>query len=466
MERTLVLDVVGLTPSMLGSDTPHLQAFAQRGAAVPLRTITPAVTCSVQSTFVTGALPREHGCVANGWYFRDLAQVWLWRQSNRLVGGEKLWETARKRDPSFRCAKLFWWYNMHASVDWAVTPRPIYRADGLKRPDIYTQPMALRDELQGELGEFPLFNFWGPKADIVSSRWIAECALSVERRFHPTLSLVYLPHLDYDLQRFGPHDPRVAPALRDVDALCGRLIEAAEAQGMRVVVLSEYGIVPVRAPIHINRELRRAGWLSMRVECGEEHLDPGGSEVFAVADHQIAHVYVRDPERIPEVRAMLAQVDGIETVLDDEGKRAVGLDHERSGELVAIAAADRWFSYYWWEDDARAPDYARTVDIHAKPGYDPAELFIDPQLPLAKAYVASRLFRRLVLRQRVLLDVVPLDAGLVRGSHGRPTDRKEDGPIFMTNEPRLLERDEVDATEVKGLLLDHVFADRSGTRPG
>ena len=169
MNRVLVLNVVGLTLDLLGPDTPHLAALARRGGARPLATITPAVTCSVQATFTTGLLPREHGIVANGWYFRDLAEVLFWRQSNRLVEGEKIWEAARKVDPRFTCAKLFWWYNMHASADYTVTPRPIYLADGGKHPDIYTQPPELREELRRQLGQFPLFQFWGPGADIVSS---------------------------------------------------------------------------------------------------------------------------------------------------------------------------------------------------------------------------------------------------------------------------------------------------------
>jgi len=459
MHRTLVLNVVGLTPALMGEHTPRLASLASAGAAVPLRTIAPAVTCSVQSTFTTGTLPAEHGCVGNGWYFRDLSQIWLWRQSSHLVHGERIWEAGTRRNPAFTCAKLFWWYNMYSTATWSVTPRPIYRADGIKLPDIYSHPIALRDELQRGLGTFPLFEFWGPKAGIRSSRWIADCAEWVEKKHEPTLSLVYLPHLDYDLQRFGPADARVARALRDIDDVCGSLLELADRRNLRVIVLSEYGIVGVKTPVHINRVLRAAGLVAYREECGEEHLDPGASAAFAVADHQVAHVYVRDPQRIPEVRRLLEAQPGIETVLDEEGKRAIGLHHPRSGELVAVAAADAWFTYYWWLDDARAPDFARTVDIHAKPGYDPAELFVDPGLGLPSAYVAARLLQRKLLKQRVLLDVVPLDATLVRGSHGRLTARDDEGPVFMTSQPRLLGADRVAATEVKQLILDHVFVD-------
>jgi predicted AlkP superfamily pyrophosphatase or phosphodiesterase len=457
MKRTLVLNVVGLTPSLLGEHTPHLTELARRGRAVPLKTITPAVTSSVQSTFLTGSPPSGHGAVANGWYFRELAQVWLWRQNNALVQGEKLWDLARRRDPSFTIAKLFWWFNMYADVDFAVTPRPIYRADGRKIPDVHTHPVTLRDELTERLGTFPLFEFWGPRADIASSRWIAECARHVERAHRPTLNLVYLPHLDYELQRSGPRGAKGPAELRKIDEVCGGLIQDAKADGRRVVVLSEYGITEVTAPIHINRALREAGLLAFRLEEGEEHFDAGASRAFAVADHQVAHIYVRDPSDLGRVRALVESLEGVERVLDAEGKRSVGLDHERSGELVALSAHDRWFTYYWWLDDARAPDYARTVAIHNKPGYDPAELFLDPTIKLPALAVGQRLFRSKVLNQRVLLDVIPLDATLVRGSHGRVTDDPGAGPIFITDTPSLLPHDSVSALDVRDLLLAHVF---------
>jgi predicted AlkP superfamily pyrophosphatase or phosphodiesterase len=456
MRQTLVLDVVGLTPALL-AHAPSLKALAAGGGLRPLTTVLPAVTTTVQSTFVTGLLPRDHGIVGNGWYFRDLAEVWLWRQSNRLVQGEKLWETAKRRDPSFTCAKLFWRYNMYATADFTVTPRPMYPADGRKLPDIYTQPPGLRDELQRELGQFPLFRFWGPTADIESSRWIARSALRVLERERPTLTLVYLPHLDYSLQRLGPAHPSIAAEVAAVDALCGELIEAARRAGAAVVVLSEYGITEVSRPVHVNRALRRAGWLAVREELGREQLDAGASQAFAVADHQVAHVYVARPELVPEVAALLRDLPGVERVLDAEAKRAAGLDHPRSGELVAVSDAQSWFTYYHFLDDDRAPDYARTVDIHRKPGYDPAELFVDPRLKAAKLRIGLRLAQKL-LGMRYLMDVIPLDATLVRGSHGRLTDRAEDGPLFITSEPQLLGAGPVAATDVRDLLLDHVFA--------
>jgi predicted AlkP superfamily pyrophosphatase or phosphodiesterase len=452
MRRTVVLNVVGLDADLLGEHTPHLAALAREGGVRPLETVVPAVTCTAQASFLTGTMPREHGCVANGWYFRDLAEVWLWRQSNHLVGGEKVWEAARRQDASFTCANLFWWYNMYSSVDHAVTPRPIYLADGLKLPDFYTEPSELHGELRQRFGDFPLFYFWGPNADIRSSRWIADAARYVYDTRKPTLTLVYLPHLDYNLQRLGPADPAIAADLRAIDDVAGELIAHVRADGARVVVLSEYSIGPVRGVVHVNRALREAGLVRVREELGLEKLDPGASEAFAVADHQVAHVYVKRRERIGEVQALLARLPGVARVLDDDGKRGLGLDHERSGELVALATDDHWFTYYYWLDDARAPEWARTVDIHRKPGYDPAELFVDPTLTLPTAQVGWRLAKKM-LGFRMLMDVIGLDPSLVRGSHGVRTT----GPVLLSSEPALLPGEgAVHATQVKALILRHL----------
>jgi predicted AlkP superfamily pyrophosphatase or phosphodiesterase len=463
MQRTLVILVVGLAPALVGPHTPNIARLASRGGMRPLRTVLPAVTCTVQSTLATGLPPSGHGAVANGWYFRDMAEVLLWRQSNRLIGGEKVWEAGRGRDPDFTCAKMFWWYNMYSSADWSATPRPMYPADGRKIPDHWTQPMALRDELDARLGQFPLFRFWGPLADITSSDWIAKATLHVMETRQPTLTLTYLPHLDYNLQRLGPDlgHPQLQKDLSEVDALVGELVEHADRTGQRVLVVSEYGITPATDAVHINRALRQAGMVAYRMEMGREAFDAGASEAFALADHQVAHVYVREPARIAEVRALIEGLDGVEAVWGEEEKRANGLDHPRSGELVAIARADRWFSYYWWLDEDRAPDYARTVDIHRKPGYDPVELFFDPAIRNPKLAAAWKLARRKA-GFRGLLDVISSSrTDLVRGTHGRPTDREEDGPLVISSEPGLMPDGPVRATDFKELVLAHVFGPSS-----
>lgn len=458
MKPVLAMIVVGLTPRHMGPLTPQLSALASNGSMATLDTVTPAVTCSVQATFMTGALPQDHGVVGNGWLFRDQMEVLLWRQSNRLVSGEKIWEAGKKRDPDFTCANMFWWYNMASSHDIGATPRPIYKADGRKLPDCYTVPAQLRDRLTERLGPFPLFQFWGPATSIASTRWIAEATKLIMTEHDPTLTLAYLPHLDYDLQRHGPDEthPAVRQSLIDVDAVAGDLADAARASGRSVVVLSEYGITPVDRPVHINRALRDEGLLVVRDEDGGELLDPIASRAFALSDHQIAHIYVSDREWLPKVRSLIEGLSGVERVYGGAQRNAIGLDHIRSGELIAMADARSWFTYYYWNDDRRAPDFARTVEIHRKPGYDPVELFLDPAIAVPKAAVGKRLLLR-KLGFRALMDVIPLDASLVRGSHGRLTAKAEDGPVVITDQPQLLKWDDIAATDVKQLLLNAVF---------
>jgi predicted AlkP superfamily pyrophosphatase or phosphodiesterase len=455
MIRTVVLNVVGLTHSLVDQRTPYLQSLLS--GSTPIKTITPAVTCPVQSTYLTGKMPSEHGIVANGWYFRDLGEVWLWRQSNRLVQSDKIWHVAKRRDPSFTCANLFWWYNMVTDADWSVTPRPIYCADGRKLPDCYSAPPELRDRFNRQFGQFPLFHFWGPATSISSSEWIGKAAMAIEEMYRPTLNLIYLPHLDYVLQKVGPNGD-IGRDLSEIDDLCRRLVHFFRDRGCRVIVLSEYGITPVKRAVHPNRILRSSGYLSLKTDLGREYLDPGQSRAFSVSDHQIAHVYVDNPGDIPAVRGLFQEVPGVEQVLGEKEKRAVGLDHERSGELVLVAEPDSWFTYYFWEDDEKAPDYAKTVNIHAKPGYDPCELFIDPAIPLPKLKIALSLLKK-TLGFRYLMEVTPLNASLVKGSHGRVTDKDEEGPIFMTTEPKLLSKGTLGAAEVFGMIMDHVFCD-------
>ena len=456
MQKTVVINVVGLTNRLIGPHTPCLSRWRSRGQQAAIRPQIPAVTCSTQSTYLTGKPPSEHGIVGNGWYFRDECEVKFWRQSNHLVQSPKLWEVARQRDPNFTCANLFWWYNMYSSVDFAVTPRPMYPADGRKIPDIYTQPAALRSQLNAALGEFPLFKFWGPATSIVASQWIAEAAQQIESTHHPTLTLIYLPHLDYCLQKISAQPEDIAEDLGEIDAVCGDLIEFYEKRGADVVILSEYGITSVSQPVHINRVLREAGLIAVREELGRELLDAGMSEAFAVSDHQVAHVYVKNPARVAEVRSLLQAIPGVAQVLDEAGKRDHQLTHVRSGDLIVIADPHAWFTYYYWLDDRRAPDFATTVDIHRKPGYDPVELFINPQIKWPKLKLARTLLKK-KLGFRYLMDVIPLDAALVKGSHGGCPQSTEDWPVLLTQRADLRLPDRFSATDVFPSLLDHLF---------
>ncbi len=434
MKPVLLVNVVGLTRRQIGERTPALARLAERGACAAMDGVLPAVTCTAQATMLTGTMPARHGAVANGWFERSAGEVRFWRQSNQLIAGEKLYERAHQRDPQFTCAKLFWWWNLGAAVDWSITPRPFYPADGRKIVATYGWPSGYAALLERELGPFPFFDFWGPRAGLASSRWITEATLLTLERQRPTLTLCYLPHLDYDQQRFGPRAPRALEALSEVDALVERLAAGAKALGAELVVVSEYGLDQVDTPVHVNRALRRAGLTEVRQTPVGEELDPFASSAFAVSDHQLAHVYARTDEARRSAEHVLRNLEGVETVLDRVGQRRYGLDHERSGDLVAIARKGAWFTYYYWLDDERAPDFARTVDIHRKPGYDPCELFVDPALRTPRLRVAWRLAQK-ALGLRVLMDLIPLDATLVRGSHGRLPDDPLDGPVFLCSQP-------------------------------
>ncbi|MGH9000557.1 MAG: nucleotide pyrophosphatase/phosphodiesterase family protein [Acidimicrobiia bacterium] len=450
----VVLCVVGMSPRLL-AHMPALSSLAAAGFSAPLGTVLPAVTCAAQATLLTGEMPSVHGIVGNGWFFRDLGEVWLWRQGHGLIEAETVWDTARRSRPDLTVANICWWYAMGSTADVTVTPRPVYHADGRKSPDCYTRPSELHDELDDRCGgRFPLFQFWGPGAGIASSEWISRAAEHVMARHRPDLTFVYLPHLDYDLQRHGPSGEHAVAAARAVDAVARRVVDAARARGAVVVALSEYGITPATRPVGINRALRRAGLVEVHTQAGMEYLDPYTSGAFAVADHQVAHVYVRDQSRMAAVADLLAGLDGVDEVLDDKGKAAAGLDHPRAGDLVAVAEPGAWFTYYYWLDDDRAPDFARTVEIHRKPGYDPAELFMDPADRLVKAKAGVALAKKKV-GLRYTLPVVPLDPSCVRGTHGRPVDDPADGPVLVASDARLAPDGDgpVAPTAVKPLLL-------------
>ncbi|MGO1289205.1 MAG: alkaline phosphatase family protein [Cellulosimicrobium funkei] len=464
MKPVLLLDVVGLTSTAL-AHMPRLRQLAASGWQSELATVLPAVTCSVQSTMLTGLSPAEHGIVGNGWYFRELGDVYLWRQHNRLVEGEKLWEAARRAHGEYSSANVGWWYAMGMTTDVTVTPRPIYHADGRKSPDAYVRPAALHDDLVGRFGEFPLFTYWGPTADITSSQWIVDATRHVLRTHAPDLTMAYVPHLDYDLQRFGPTSPQADAAAAELDATLAPLLDDAANQGVTVLVVSEYGIADADRPVHLNRILRREGLLEVYVQDGKEQLDPWTSRAFAVADHQVAHVYLgdqQDPALRRRVTDLLRGVPGVDEVLDREAQARYGLDHERSGDLVVVAEPGAWFTYYFWLDDARAPEYARGVDIHRKPGYDPAELFFDPADRLAKAKAGLNLVKKKV-GLRYAMSTVPLDASYVKGSHGRLPDSSADTPLVICSDAEVPASvagvvesgsGQVPAAAIKGLVLE------------
>lgn len=458
MKQTVVINIVGLSAKLLNDKNLFLTQWLQDKNVSKINPVLPAVTCSSQSTYLTGKWPNEHGIVANGWNFREESEVKLWRQSNDLVQAPKIWDLAKEINAEFTCSNMFWWYNMYSNSDFNVTPRPQYWADGQKKPDCYTKPPDLRDKLQEILGTFPLFNFWGPNTNIKSTKWIAEASKLVHDWHEPTLQLIYLPHLDYVLQKENKEEI-ISKELKQLDSVFKDLILFYEKKGISPIVLSEYGINPVKGPFHINRLLRKKGFIKIREERGLELLDTGISDAFAMADHQIAHIYIKNPKKIDEVKKILESCSEIDLVLDATGKKKYHLDHKRSGELVIVAKQNYWFTYYYWLDDAKAPDFARMVDIHKKPGYDPVELFTDPD----KKFMTARIIGKLLLKKlgfRSVLNIIPLQAELVKGSHGAiPTD-KDYLPVLIHGNEKIKNNNpdqNISATDICEIILDHIF---------
>lgn len=426
MHNTVVIDIVGLSSALIGKYTPFLQKWSADNHLTTIEPMLPAVTTSVQSTYLTGKWPAEHGIVGNGWYDRTDCEIKFWKQSNKLVQAEKIWDKAKKTDPNFTCANMFWWYNMYSTADFSVTPRPNYLSDGRKIPDCYSYPANLRDHLQKEIGQFPLFNYWGPGADIRSTQWIAKASMIVEEKYHPTLTFIYLPHLDYCQQKYGNNLFKIKQELGEVDKIIEELVKFYKNKHAEIILLSEYGITEVHNPIHLNRIFREQGLIAVRNERGLELLDAGASKAFAVADHQIAHIYVNDKDVEQQVRGILESTPGIALILDKSGKEQYHLDHERSGDFVVMADEKSWFTYYYWKDDLKAPDFARLVAIHQKPGYDPVEMFMTSKLKAGYKLLKKK------MGFRYLMNVIPLDASLPKGSHGRNNVQEKDKPVLIT----------------------------------
>ena len=454
MQPIVLVNAVGLTPRLL-KHAPRLQAIANAGWSAPMAEVMPAVTCTAQATLLTGQPANRHGVVANGWLFRDTNEVRFWQQSNRLVQAEPLYATAKHRAAecgvAFSSAKLFWWFNQGAEVDFSVTPKPWYGVDGNKAFDVSGTPTDFPEALKAKLGPFPFPSFWGPMAGIACTEWIAKCAAETLQLHRPSLTLVYLPHLDYEPQRRGPSGCDMAKHVKELDDAAAPLLDAAEKAGAQVWVVSEYGHCDVDTPVYLNRLLRTAGLLEARRGPFGEQLDTYESRAFAVVDHQLAHVYVRYPADVSRVMELLTGLPGVAEVLAGEERARIGLDHERSGEIVALAQPKAWFAYPFWLDDALAPDYARSVAIHHKPGFDPCELFFDPKLRAPKLHAAQRLLQK-KLGFRTVFDLTPLDASIVKGSHGLIAADAQDAAILIGNGPRPT-GERVPMTAVKGLVL-------------
>ena len=373
MKRLLVVEVAGLGHGFLqaqaGGDTWRGLTFR------PVASVFPAVTCTVQATMRTALLPSRHGMVANGVWLRNLRRASFWEQSSGLVEGERIWQSFRQGGR--RVGMLFWQQSLGEDVDVLLSPWPVHKHGGGLVDTTHSKPAGLYDELCQRIGRrFKLMHYWGPLASAAASDWIARATVEVMGLdLAPDLLFTYLPHLDYSLQRHPATDRRNTQAFGQLRDCLALLHNAAERHGYDLLVFGDYAIGPAQQVRFPNRVLRAKGLLETRPVKRECHVNLHESAAFAMVDHEVAHVYVRDPARQAEVETALRTLGDDVDVLSGERLAAAGIAHPNCGEIVLAGKPGTWFAYPWWDDAAEAPGYAAHVDIHNKPGYDPAELF-------------------------------------------------------------------------------------------
>jgi predicted AlkP superfamily pyrophosphatase or phosphodiesterase len=407
-------NIVGLSPVLLNKliDMPGFSGLMKSGQKADLEPVFPCLTLPGQASFSTGTYPSEHGIIANGFFYRDRFEVGFWDQYRSLVQAETVWEGMKKENSDLKTALLFCQNTLYGNADFIITPKPMHTDEGLIQW-CYSKPAGLYESVCQEIGRpFNLMDYWGPFASSNASQWIMEATIRVVDTYQPHFMITYIPHLDYSCQKYGPDDPKVDEDLKAIDRLMAEFTVMLEKKGIRenstLCIFSEYSLTPVNSAVLLNMALRSAGFLAVRDIENREYLDFELSRAFAMVDHQVAHIYIRDKNDIEPVKRLVEKLDGMDRVLDKEGKKEFRIDHERSGELVAISKPDKWFAYYWWDIPEKAPDFASHIDIHRKPGYDPLELFMDLQT-----------FK------------VPQTTDLIKGSHGAPPQNREGMAAFM-----------------------------------
>jgi predicted AlkP superfamily pyrophosphatase or phosphodiesterase len=434
-EYVILLSVPGLRGSDL-AHMPRLSALVADGDRAELAPTFPGVTCPVQANMTTGLPPSEHGVIANGFYWREKHQVEMWTSPNDCIERPQLWDILHQQAPGTTSAVWFPLHSKHCGADYVCTPAPVHNPDGSESLWCYTRPENLYGDFLKELGHFPLQHFWGPMANIKSTAWIVSSAIRAAERFKPNLFYAYLPHLDYAAQKFGPDSPQAMASLIELDNEIGRMVDGFAAAYGNVkplwLIASEYVITPVDHVLYPNRILREAGLLQVKQTDAGEVIDFEASQAFALADHQLSHIFIKDddpktPHRIAE---LFVGQPGVAEVVSPREEQQYDLNHARSGELVVVSAPNSWQAYYWWTDDAQAPKFARTVDIHRKPGYDPVEMFFDP---VAKG--------------------IPLDASLVKGSHGAPALEPAQRGVLLSSQRGVFVEGPTADTDVADIVL-------------
>jgi len=434
-KKLILLSIPGLRHKDLSS-MPKLCGLTDAGSFATLQPSFPCVTCPVQANMTTGKRPDGHGVVANGFFWRDKGQVEMWTSPNDCIDSPQIWDLISHHPDEPTSAVWFPLHSKMSEADYVCTPAPIHNPDGSESLWCYTRPQELYGELRDELGHFPLQHFWGPMANIKGSSWIADSAAVAAGRWQPDFFYIYLPHLDYAAQSQGPDSPAAAEAVTALDEVIGKMAtEMAEAYAdddVLWLIAGEYAITPVDHVTYPNRVLRDAGLLRVVEKEDGEHLDPVGSKAWAMVDHQFSHVFVADAD--PTITAQVADLfrgqEGIAEVLTGQQIIRYELDHDRSGEVILISTPNSWQAYYWWQSDDRAPGYARTVDIHRKPGYDPVEMHID-----------------------MSTKSIPLDATLIKGSHGAPAGDGSQKTVLLTSDASVLPEEVVDDVDVFGMVM-------------
>jgi predicted AlkP superfamily pyrophosphatase or phosphodiesterase len=412
-KHIIVIDIVGLERKHISENlTPNIFNISQTGETRNIETIFPAVTCTVQSSLLSGSYPEIHGIISNGLYNRQDYAVSFWEQSSNLVQADRIWDTVKIRSTGSKTAVLFWQNTMYSNADIVLTPRPLHMEDRIIMW-CYSKPPGFYEKLLQKIGKFDLSWYWGPLASKKSSEWIELATEFVLENEMPNFLFTYIPHLDYAFQRNGTSYNNIKDDLTFVDDLVGRLVKKATDIGIiedtQFIIFSEYGFTDVNSDISLNTIFRENELISVREIEEVEYLDLEYSKAFAMVDHQVAHIYVKE-NYANSVKKILEGIKGVDLILDSESKQHLRINHPRSGDLIAVSNADKWFSYYWWFDPSKSPSFAKKVDIHRKPGYDPVELFFDPSTKS-----------------------IPLDGKLVKGSHGRLPLEGEAKPVYVSN---------------------------------
>lgn len=439
----ILLSIPGLRQRDLAS-MPHLRELTRSGEQATLIPSFPCVTCPVQANMTTGKLSDQHGVVANGFYWRDKKRVEMWTAWNDCILMPQIWDILGQHNDQFKTAVWFPLHSKGANADLICTPAPIHNPDGSESLWCYTRPTELYGQFRDALGHFPLQHFWGPLANIKSSAWIVDSAIIAAREQRPDFFYIYLPHLDYATQKFGPNSPEAQQSVTELDDQIGKLAASFEEayqtttqpddQTLTWLIVSEYAVVPVDHVLFPNRILREAGLLKVREESDGEHLDLAASRAWALVDHQFSHIFVQpgDSAALKEVQELFTSHTGVAEVLVGDQRARYHLNHERSGDIILISTPNSWQAYYWWLDDAKAPAFARTVDIHRKPGYDPVELFFDS---------STR--------------GIPLNTSLVKGSHGAPAESEDQKGIILGSHSGMLPSTSLTDTDVFEIVVRH-----------